>query len=142
MPAPRPGDPIADLAIPSLGLDAIVAEGPSSERRAPVHLATTALPGYPGLAAVEAGRLGYGSFFGSLDRLQTGDEIDVRTVAGVVRYEVTDVSIVDPSSIDLTSDGDAPVLVLIAPSSRIGGGLRLVVRASVQTPAPAYQGSA
>jgi len=128
---PQPGDPVADLLIPGIGLDVIVAQGPTSQRHAPVHLAQTALPGLPGLSVVEAGRLGYGSFFGSIDRLQIGDEIDVRTASGVVRYNVTDVSTVDPSSIDLSSNGDTAELLLIAPSSRLGGGLRLVVHAAV-----------
>lgn len=128
---PRAGDPVADLLIPGIALDTIVAQGPASQRHAPIHLAQTALPGSPGLAVVEAGRLGYGSFFASLDRLQIGDEIDVRTVAGVLRYNVTAISTIDESAIDLTSNGDTAELLLIAPASRLGGSLRLVVHAAV-----------
>jgi len=137
---PQPGDPVADLLIPGIGLDVIVAQGPASQRHAPVLLPQTAVPGSAGLAVVEAGRLGYGSFFGSIDRLQIGDEIDVRTASGVVRYNVTDVSTVDESSIDLSSNGDTAELLLIAPSSRLGGSLRLVVHAAVPS-APPGQGS-
>lgn len=129
--APRPGDPVAEISIPAIGLDVVAAEGPSSERRAPVHLAQTALPGRPGLSAVEAGRLGFGSFFAAVDRLGQDDEIDVRTPSGVVRYRVVEVKVLDLSSIDLSSNGDTSVLLLMAPASRLGGAGRIVIRASV-----------
>ena len=129
MPAPRAGDPVAELAIPSIGLDAIVVEGPGSGRSAPTHIATTALPGGSGLSSIEAGRLGFGGFFARLDRLTTGDTIAVRTPSGVVTYEINDARVIDASSIDLSSGGDTATLVLIAPASHLGGGARIVVRA-------------
>lgn len=129
-----PGEPVAQIAIPSIGLDTIVVEGPWSGRDAPVHLAATALPGSPGLAAIEAGRLGFGSFFARIDALDAGAAILVRTPAGVVRYTVIDTRVVDARAVDLSSNGDSAVLVLLAPASRLGGGERIVVRAREEAP--------
>ncbi|MCA1832546.1 MAG: sortase [Actinomycetota bacterium] len=125
---PIPGDPVARIRIPLTGLDAIVVEG-GAPSRAPLHLPKTALPGFPGLAAIESGRLGFGSFFSTIDRLQPGDEIFVQSLRGVVRYRVTDVQRLDPAAIDFTDGGDATTIALVAPASRLAGSERIVVRA-------------
>lgn len=123
------GDPVARLRIAAIGVDAVVVEGPGNGSRGPVHIATTALPGDGGLAAIEGGRLGFGSFFGAIDRLDVGDDIAVQTRGGVVTYRVIDVRRLPASAVDLTSNGDAAILLLIAPASRFGGSERIVVRA-------------
>jgi LPXTG-site transpeptidase (sortase) family protein len=125
----RPGDPVAEISIPAAQLDTIVVEGPWNTRRGPVHLARTVAPGSAGVSAIEGSRLGFGGFFAHLDRLQEGDEVDVRTASGIVRFSVVEAKLMDASAIDLSSNGDLPILMLIAPASRLGGGERLVVRA-------------
>jgi sortase (surface protein transpeptidase) len=126
---PHPGDPVARIRVPIAGLDAIVVEGGAGSSHAPVHLLRTALPGLPGLAAIEAGRLGFGSFFAQIDRLQPGDDIVVQSLQGIVLYRVTGVQRLDARDVDLTSGGDATLLVLMAPASRLGSDERIVVRA-------------
>lgn len=125
---PAPGDPVARIRVPGTSLDVVVAEG-GSPSRAPVHLPGTALPGFPGMAAVEGGRIGFGSFFAAIGRLEPGDEVVVQSLNGIVRYHVLDVQELLPSSIDLSSGGDATMLALIAPASHLGSAERIVVRA-------------
>ncbi len=127
----RAGDPVARLRVTGAGIDAIVIEGPvPSAQRAPVHLAGTALPGRAGVSVIEAGRLGFGSFFAWLDRVAPGDEVAVQGFDGVVAYRVIDVRRMPHEEIEIGDSGDATMLMLIAPASRIGnGGERIVIRA-------------
>lgn len=129
----RPGDPVARIRLPAAGIDAVVVEGGGHGRRAPVHHAPTVLPGRPGLSAIEAGRLGFGSFFARIDRVAPGDEIDVQWIGGVTAYRVIDVRRMARTEIDFASNGDAALLMLIAPASRLGRGERIVVRAKAVT---------
>jgi LPXTG-site transpeptidase (sortase) family protein len=130
---PHTGDPVARLRIAGAGVDAIVVEGPaSSTQRAPVHRASTALPGRSGVSVIEAGRLGFGSFFAWLDRVAPGDEVAVQGFDGIVVYHVIDVRRLAREEIDVNESGDAAILMLIAPASRLGGGDRIVVRAKAE----------
>jgi len=125
------GAPIARMAIPAIGLDAIVAEGatPSIMRGAPGHLPASATPGENGVAMITANRFGFGSFFLRLDRLEVGDEIVMQSAFGRTTYTVTEVHIVPADQLDLSTDSTDSVLVLFASSRLWGGSDRLVVRA-------------
>jgi sortase A len=125
------GRPIARMVIPTIGLDAIVAEGatPSIMRGAPGHLPASATPGENGVAMISANRFGFGSFFLRLDRLEVGDDIVMQSAFGRTTYTVVEVRIVPAEQLDLSTDSTDRVLVLFASSRLWGGGDRLVVRA-------------
>ena len=125
------GDPIAHIAIPSIGLDAIVAEGATAGimRRAPGHLPASATPGESGVAIITANRFGFGSFFLRLDRLSVGDQILTQSAIGRTTYTVTQIDVVPSDQLDLTTDSTDRVLMLFAGDRLWGGSDRLVIHA-------------
>jgi sortase A len=126
-----PGDPIARLVVPAIGLDVVVVEGttPALMRRGPGHLPGSAVPGEQGVAIVTGNRLGFGGFFQRLDQLQVGDRILVRSALGSTAYTVTERSVVPADRLDLATDSEKRVLVLFASAHLWGGSDRLVIRA-------------
>jgi sortase (surface protein transpeptidase) len=112
-PAPTPapesidvglGEPFAVLRIPRLGDDysRVVVEGTAQVQLAqgPGHYLDTAMPGQDGNFAVAGHRVGRGSPFLDLDRLQPGDAIVVETGANWYVYRVLG----DPASGDFGTD--------------------------------------
>jgi sortase A len=93
--APRVGEPVAVLEIPSLGLTQVVLEGEGNgvTQAGPGHVSGTPLPGQPGNAGVAGRRTSYGAPFFELDALTAGDVIRTTTVQGQAEYTVTDVSV-------------------------------------------------
>jgi sortase A len=125
------GDPIARLAIPSIGLDTIVVEGatPALMRRGPGHLPASVTPGENGVAIITANRFGFGSFFLRIDRLSPGDRITAFSALGTTTYQVDSVRLASQDSMDLTVESTERVLVLFGSSRLWGGSDRIVVRA-------------
>lgn len=135
----QPGDPVASLSIPSLGLSGVVVvEGTSSRnlQRGPGHLPGTALPGQPGVSFLEGKGATYGAPFADIGRLRSGAELTVVTGQGTFRYHVLDVRVAGDPVPALT----APRLVLV---SSAGSGWRdgwaptraVYVDAALDTPA-------
>lgn len=128
---PRPGDPIARVRIPRLGLSAVVAEGTSKDvlSRAVGHLETSAPPGGEGNVAL-AGHCE--TFFEPLEEIRRGDRIWLDSPAGDAVYQVEWIRVVEPSGVDVTADAGYPALTLLTqyPFHVLGWSpLRLVVRA-------------
>ncbi|MEV6199326.1 class E sortase [Streptomyces sp. NPDC051771] len=88
-----PGDPVALLRIPVLGLREVVAEGTTSEvlMSGPGHRRDTPLPGQAGTAVLMGRQWGYGSPFNDLHRLPSGARVEVTTGQGEAVYEVVGV---------------------------------------------------
>ena len=129
--AVRSGAPLARIGIASIGLDAIVVEGatPSNMRRAPGHLAGSAMPGEPGIAIITANRVGFGGFFQRLDRVAVGDRIVTQSPFGETVYTVTEIEVVPATELGLETDSSRRILMLFGSSRLVGGSDRLVVRA-------------
>jgi sortase A len=90
-----PGDPVALLDIPAIGVSAmVVVEGTTPENLTlgPGHLRDTALPGQAGVSVIFGRRATFGAPFGGLPLLQKGDLITTTTSQGVARYQVLAVS--------------------------------------------------
>jgi sortase A len=88
---PRP-NAIAQIIIPKIGVDSIVVEGVtlSALGYGPGHYPDSARIGAAtGTAAIAGHRTGWGSPFINLDRLQSGDEIILRTPQATYRYRIT-----------------------------------------------------
>lgn len=85
-----PGDAVAILQVPRLGLREIVAEGTTSEllMSGPGHRRDTPLPGQPGTSVVMGRQSGYGGPFGGIKDLRAGDPITVVTGQGEASYSV------------------------------------------------------
>ena len=93
--AAAPGDPVAVLAIPSIGIaNMVIVEGTSPENLTlgPGHLRDTPLPGQAGVSVVFGRRATFGAPFGSLPLLKKGAVITTITSQGEARYQVIAVS--------------------------------------------------
>ncbi len=93
-----PGDPVALLAIPDIGVtNMVVVEGTSPENLTlgPGHLRDTPLPGQAGISVLFGRRATFGAPFGRLPGLRAGDVITTITSQGAARYQV--ISIADSS---------------------------------------------
>src|SRR5439155_10354502 len=81
----RDGQPVAVIRIPRLGLDMVVVEGTSTSdlQKGPGHYADTAFPWDPhGRVGIAGHRTTYLHPFWSLDKLNRGDLIELRTRFG------------------------------------------------------------
>ena len=93
--AAAPGDPVAVLSIPAIGIsNMVIVEGTSPENLSlgPGHLRDTPLPGQAGVSAVFGRRATFGAPFGNLPLLKKGAVITTITSQGEARYQVIAVS--------------------------------------------------
>jgi sortase A len=129
-----PGEVVAKLEAPSVGLSATVIEG-SSDRmlaRAAGHIEDTALPGQPGNVAIAGHR---DTTFRAVRRLRVGDVLTLETAAGTFDYEIERTFIVNPTDVYVLDPTDAPSLTLVTcyPFTFIGHApKRYIVRAVLQ----------
>ncbi len=140
VPQPIVGEPIALIAIPSLGLEKVVIEGTSATelQKGPGHLRSSPLPGQPGNAVVAGRRTTYGAPFGRLDELRVRDEIVLTTEQGEFRYEVSSSDVVHPGDKDVLGPTTDNRLTLITSHPKFLAQDRLTVTALLQgDPVPA-----
>lgn len=93
--AAAPGDPVALLSVPAIGVsDMVVVEGTSPENltAGPGHLRDTPLPGQGGVSVVFGRRATFGAPFDRVPQLAAGDTITTTTSQGVADYQVIAVS--------------------------------------------------
>jgi sortase A len=144
LPLPSYGDPIAQLKIPKIGVDAVVVEGESLEqlKRGPAHYEGTPLPGQRGNSAIAGHRTTYGAPFHNLDKLEPGDQIVVQTMQGEFVYEV-DVAnlIVKPHQVEVLDDKGDNRITLTACHPKYSLRERIIVSGVlVGQPAPPIVG--
>ncbi|HEX2071106.1 MAG TPA: class E sortase [Thermoleophilaceae bacterium] len=96
---PLPGDAVAKLEIPAIGLSEYIVEGTETGdlRKGPGHYPETPLPGERGTSAIAGHRTTYGAPFRELDDLDPGDRIAVELPGERIAYRVERVGIVDDS---------------------------------------------
>jgi sortase A len=129
-----PGQSMAWLEIPRLGISALVAHGddPTTLHRAVGHIPGTALPGERGNVGLAGHR---DTFLRTLDGIEIADAIRLVTPRESFSYRVVDVGIVEPSRVDVLDETPSPSLTLVTcyPFDYVGPApYRYVVRA-VQT---------
>lgn len=89
----EPGDPVALLTIPSLGIKEVVGEGTTAGvlMDGPGHRRDTPLPGQPGTSIIYGRQATYGGPFGALAEVRIGAEIAVVTGQGSQLFKVVGV---------------------------------------------------
>jgi sortase A len=107
------GDPVALMAIPTIGLKEIVAQGTTAGVLAsgPGHRRDTPLPGQPGTVVIFGRQATYGGPFRRIASLKPGDEIAFATGQGNALYQVTGVR--HAGDLAPAPDPDAARLTLI-----------------------------
>lgn len=135
-----PGDPMALIVIPKIGVDNIVVEGVSLSnlKKGPGHYPDSPVPGQKGNAAIAGHRTTYGAPFNRIDELVPGDEIVITTPQGQFRYFVSDEEgdgngnqIVSPSQVEVLRDFGDNRLTLTACHPKYSARQRIVVVAKL-----------
>lgn len=122
-PIVDPGEPVALLRIPALGLEQVVVEGTGSGDllAGPGHRRDTVLPGQAGTSVVYGRAATYGAPFGEITTLHPGDQIEVVNGQGTTVYRVAGVRRAgDPLPQPVATDAARLTLVTAEGSGRLG----------------------
>lgn len=128
-----PGDAVARLTIPDIGMRQIVVEGvdASDLRRGPGHYPGTPIPGRAGNAAIAGHRTTSGAPFNDLGELEVGDRIEVETVEGEFVYRVREQLVVAPTTVEVLEPAATATLTLTTCHPKYSARQRLVVVADL-----------
>jgi sortase A len=128
---------VALIEIPKIGVSQYVVEGVGVEdlKKGPGHYPGTPMPGEHGNAAIAGHRTTYGHPFYDLDELDPGDAIFVTTPAGKFQYNVMDKKSVTPDSVYVLDNTPDDRLTLTTCNPKYSAAERLIVTASLVTPA-------
>ena len=109
-----PGEAVARLEIPKIGLDAYVMSGVGGAvlKQAPGHYEETPLPEGQGNSAIAGHRTMHGHPFLKLDELAAGDQIVVSTGNGRFIYRVVEKKLVEPEDVSVLDQTEVPRLTL------------------------------
>ncbi len=123
--------PLGRIEVKSLGIVAMVEEGTAigTLQRALGHIQGTPMPGQPGNVGIAGHR---DTFFRNLRNVQDGDELTLTTLAGIFRYRVLLISIVEPNDTTALANSEESILTLVTcyPFSFVGfAPKRFIVRA-------------
>ena len=132
------GQPLGRIRMRTIGVDRVVVAGTdtASLRRGPGHYPGTPLPGARGTVAIAGHRTTYGAPFRKLDKLETGDRIEVAMPYGRFVYEVERQRIVPPTATWVTQRVRYDRLVLSACHPLYSAAKRIVVFARLVATKP------
>jgi sortase A len=118
-PIVSPGDPVALLTIPGIGLEQVVVEGTASGdlMSGPGHRRDTPLPGQVGTSVVYGRATTYGGPFGDLTQLRAGDKIEVDVGQGRRVFRVSGVRRAGDPLPQPPADGAARLTLVTAEGS-------------------------
>lgn len=129
---PQPGEPMALIRIPKIGVEKVVVQGVSTDdlKKGPGHYDESPLPGQAGNAAIAGHRTTYGAPFHNLDQLVAGDEIAVTTVLGTATYRVSqEPFVVTPDQVEVLDEFGDNRLTLTSCHPKYSARERLIVTA-------------
>ena len=129
-----PGDAYAILRIPTIELNEIVVQGTGTDalKQGPGHYERTADPwDDSGRVGIAGHRTTYGAPFWSLDRVQPGDDVYLRTEFGGFRYRVTGTRTILPTQTEVLDQTRDATLVLTTCTPRFSAAQRLIVIAEL-----------
>ena len=129
----RAGDPFGRVAIPRIGLSAMVAEGDDAKTLAHAvgHIPGTATPESVGNVGLAGHR---DTFFRGLGRVRLKDLIELETAHGKYEYEVVRTAVVDPDHVEVLDSSSKSELTLVTcyPFHYIGAApRRFIVQAAL-----------
>ncbi|TDA69894.1 MAG: class E sortase [Clostridia bacterium] len=125
------------VVVPKLDLWAAVVHGvsPKDLRRGPGHYPDSAWPPETGNVAIAGHRTTYGAWFRHLDKLEAGDTIYLVSSGRTYCYRVEKVWVTEPTDWSVVAPTANPVLTLTTCNPLYSSRQRLVVRASMVSPA-------
>ena len=128
------GDAIGRVVFPSLHESWVMVEGTGAAdlRKGPGHYPDTSFPGLPGTVAVAGHRTTYLAPFRDLDRLKSGDRIELRMPYATFVYDYERTRVVTPDSLWVTRDAGYERLVLSACHPKYSAAKRIVVFARLR----------
>lgn len=131
-----PGGVVAEITIPSIGVDQFVVEGTGEDslQRGPGHYVGTPLPGQHGNAAIAGHRTTYGAPFNRLGDVRPGDSIIARTATGTYLYTAAATQVVSPSQTSVVDDYGDDRLTLTTCTPEFTATHRLILIAALQGP--------
>jgi sortase A len=126
---PLPGDSVARIEIPAIGVREFVVEGTDTEslRKGPGHYPETPLPGERGTSAIAGHRTTYGAPFRNVDQLDRGDSIRIDLPTGRYVYRVESTKIVEPTDLSVLDRKRYDRLVLSACHPLYSAAQRIIV---------------
>ncbi len=128
-----PGSAYAELVIPSINIDFMVVQGTdyADLKKGPGHYADTANPwDRTGRVGIAGHRTTYLHPFYSLDKVNVGDPITLRTQYGTFQYKVDRVFVVPAAGSGVVlQQSQSPTLVLTTCNPRFSATQRLIVTA-------------
>lgn len=118
-PVIEPGEPVALVTIPRIGLEEVVVEGTASGDmlKAAGHLRSTVLPGQSGTSVLMGRAATYGKPFGDVVDLVPGDQISTVTAQGETAFTVIGVRREGDRLPQPLTDGSARLTLVTAEGS-------------------------
>jgi sortase A len=135
LPLPTPGlEQATQIQIPSINVDAPIVQGDGWEqlKKGVAQHAGSADPGQPGNIVLSAHNDVYGEIFRHLDQLKNGDQVIIYTLQHSYTYIVTDISIVQPTEVEVMASTPDPTITLISCYPYMVDNKRIVVQGSLQ----------
>jgi sortase A len=131
---PVPGDAVALIQIPEIGVEKAVVEGVSvgDLKKGPGHYPKTPMPGQTGNAAIAGHRTTYGAPFGELGELEAGDKVYVTTRQGRFVYRVDSQKVVKPTQMEVLDPTFGATLTLTTCHPKFSARQRLIVTAFLE----------
>jgi sortase A len=129
---PAIGEVVGKISIPSIGVkNFYFVEGTGIEqlKRGAAHYPESPLPGQAGNAAIAGHRTTWGAPFHNIDKMQVGDIVEIETLQGSFRYEMTEQLIVDPRDTYVLDDVGDNRLTLTACHPKLSSKQRIVIHA-------------
>ncbi len=134
MPTSSPEQAIR-IQIPNIRVDAPVVQGDAWEqlKKGVGQHVGSANPGQKGNVVLSAHNDIFGEIFRDLDKLKTGDQVVVFTNQRSYTYVISQVKIVEPTSVEAMAQTNQPVLTLVSCYPYMVDDQRIVVIAQLQT---------
>lgn len=134
IPRYEEGEALGLLSSEEGEIDVVVVMGTSesSLSKGPGVFYGGALPGQTGNTSIAGHRTSHGAPFRDIDKLNTGEEIVLKTTYGDFRYRVTGSEIINPKDVRVLSDKSGADLTLIACHPLNSTKQRIVVTAEME----------
>jgi LPXTG-site transpeptidase (sortase) family protein len=140
VPVPAEGTPVAQIAIPAIGLSEIVVSGTAEGdlAKGPGHYIGTAAPGQAGNVAIAGHRTTNGAPFNRLGDLVVGDEVSLITLSGErLTYVVSQPPrAVTPNDVAVLNDFGDNRITLTTCNPEYSSAQRLIVVGELKQPVP------